>query len=148
MTTPDKLKKPCPRNHLNDAGEIVTSWVEATPVKSFNEIEKAFEVLSSNKKSSFDDINEFNKELGKSIDHHLQKDTDEDRTVVKQLIDFSLQCKLNVYLGTQIYSILREEPKLISDAENIPHFTKYRQKLLEFNKEKKLVTTIEERFSV
>lgn len=134
-----------PRNRMDDNDVILTEWVEPIEPKNPEQLEKLYKEAIADIKD-LDKLDEFSKILSLSIDHYLRKDTNEGREVVKTIIDNSINYVINVYVGMQINTILRAEPKLISDSANIRYFDKYRNKVSDFNIADKVITKIKERF--
>lgn len=130
-----------PRHELTDEGVITNRLVPGEKLRTFSELKNTY-----NKDADLSYLDEFSREVGRLIDVLLIEDTLESNQTIKDIVTAAKDWKLTVYVGTQIHHLLTANPKLVSDPEDVGHFKKYRDHLILLGKEKKLITSITERF--
>lgn len=142
-----KSSDPHPRHELDSNGIITNRWVPARAPCTLKELEDLYASLPEKKSDKYlGQLDEFSRAVGQSIDAYLIEDSDESVVAVKKIISESKTWSISVYTGTQIHHILSVNPKLAAGPEDVGYFEKYRDHMSSFNKEKKLITTIAERF--
>ncbi|QBX32424.1 hypothetical protein [Pseudomonas phage PA1C] len=131
-----------PRHELD--GDVITNrWVPGVAPRTLKELK---EVHANLPKGDLSALDEFSRSVSQSIDAYLIEDSDESNTAVKKIISESKTWNISVYTGTQIHHIITANPKMANGPEDVGYFKKYRDHMSSLNKEKKLITSITERF--
>lgn len=148
-----KQGEPLPR-HERVNGEITNRFVQGSQTKRPEDI--AVRYAGTNALKGIDqlkEIDEVSRDIGQAIDANLILDTPEAMVEIQQLVDMATQYRITCNLGTQIHHIFEADPKsfkgvtfAVGDREEVVKFFKKHQEIhWEHCKEKKVITSLEER---